>query len=118
MDVFSYAMMPPPCEYGLKMESDICVDQFRKRGASNIKLPCKKKFKTDNLFKAILVTGGTPESRHVEALTSDGTPLCVLNPLSDKRSRHSMNEDLLCGGQYTQHTCLQYKGSHKKLHTL
>merc|ERR1719300_2016393 len=33
--------------------------------------------------------------------------------------RHSMNEDLLCGGQYTQHTCLQYKaGVWKQFATL
>ena len=59
-------------------------------------------------LEVILVTGGTPEFTSVEALTSFGTPLCVLDYLPDNRSRYTMNEDMLCGGFYTKESCLHY----------
>ena len=45
-------------------------------------------------FLAILITG----TRTVEALTSDGYSLCVLKEELPYRRDHTMDGDLLCGG--------------------
>ena len=57
------------------------------------------------------MVGGGPakrEQRSVEAITTDGTPLCTLPDLPDKRTGHTMDNHILCGGVYTQSSCLHY----------
>ena len=45
----------------------------------------------------------------VEALkSSDGTPLCKMTDLPDSRSSHTMDGDILCGGLYTETSCLHF----------
>ena len=47
----------------------------------------------------ILVTGGVGEALiSVEVLNNDGTPLCMLSDLPNERFLHTMNNDMLCGG--------------------
>ena len=48
----------------------------------------------------ILVTGGASEKAviSVEVLNNDGTPLCMLSDLPNERLLHTMNNDMLCGG--------------------
>jgi len=60
--------------------------------------------------KAILVVGGFPSDslRSVEAITTDGTPLCTLPDLPDKRCSHTIENHITCGGSYTQSSCLHY----------
>jgi len=60
--------------------------------------------------KAILVTGGWPESisKSVEVLRSDGSRFCTLEDLPDRRLGHSMDQELLCGGEYNPKSCLKY----------
>jgi len=73
--------------------------------------------------KVILVTGGNnfgwykswskKQNRRVEALKSDGTPLCSLNDLPDERYFHSIDGNLLCGGEKWEKiagSCLHYEG--------
>jgi len=61
--------------------------------------------------KAILVTGGIPESslKSVEVLRSDGSYFCTLDDLPDERYGHSMDQELLCGGGATPTSCLKYE---------
>ena len=52
--------------------------------------------------------GGEGALRSVEALRSDGTPLCKMPDLPDKRFGHTMDGDILCGGYETETSCLHY----------
>ena len=63
-----------------------------------------------NLVAAILVVGGHPSDSHssVEAITTDGTPLCALPDLPDQRIFHTSDNHITCGGSYTQTSCLHY----------
>ena len=63
-----------------------------------------------NLLAAILVVGGYPSDslRSVEAITTDGTPLCALPDLPDQRIFHTIDNHITCGGSYTQTSCLHY----------
>jgi len=58
--------------------------------------------------KLFLVSAGSPDFTHVEAVTYLGTSLCVLPDLPNDRTRQSMNEDILCGGSGKE-DCLQFK---------
>jgi len=60
--------------------------------------------------KAILVVGGSPNKskKSVEAITTDGTPLCTLPDLPDDRTGHTMDDHIMCGGYLTQSSCLYY----------
>ena len=60
---------------------------------------------------AILISGGWSDSGHrsVEALRSDGTPLCKLADLPDNRRVHTMDGPISCGGARTMTTCLIYE---------
>jgi len=64
----------------------------------------------ESMETAILVTGGHQSSTSVEALRSDGTPLCSLPDLPEFRRWHTMDYNLLCGGTEERfgQTCLQY----------
>ena len=65
---------------------------------------------------AILIVGGEASEKSVgnygeqsvEALRSDGTPLCKMPDLPDNRADHTMDGDILCGGYYTRTSCLHY----------
>ena len=46
--------------------------------------------------------------RAVEALNSDGTPLCKMADLPDSRGGHTMDGDILCGGWPTLTSCLHF----------
>ena len=51
---------------------------------------------------------GTESLKAVEAITTDGTPLCTLPDLPDERRRHSMDGHIMCGGFGTKTSCLLY----------
>ena len=47
--------------------------------------------------------------RSVEALkSSDGTPLCKMTDLPDSRDDHTMDGDILCGGDGAPTSCLHF----------
>ena len=46
--------------------------------------------------------------RSVEALSSDGTPLCKMADLPDSRRYHTMDGDILCGGYGAPTSCLHF----------
>ena len=56
------------------------------------------------------MVGGHPSDSHssVEAITTDGTPLCALPDLPDQRIFHTSDNHITCGGSYTQTSCLHY----------
>ena len=59
----------------------------------------------------IVVTGGYNKSyitKTVEAISLEGTPLCTLPDLPDERRRHTMDDDIMCGGYSTKTSCLRY----------
>ena len=57
-----------------------------------------------------MVTGGKKNNwRYVEAIKDDGTSLCVLNDLPDKRKDHTINGNIICGGSFTGSSCIQFK---------
>jgi len=58
--------------------------------------------------KVILVAGGRSSTQSVEAITTDGTPLCTLPDLPDERYAHTMDNHIMCGGGNTQSSCLHY----------
>ena len=63
-----------------------------------------------HIVAAILVVGGYPTNSHksVEALTKDGTPVCTLPNLPDDRAYHTLDDHIMCGGYYSQSSCLYY----------
>ena len=60
------------------------------------------------IVAAILVVGGPKSLKSVEAITTDGTPLCTLPDLPDQRYGHTMDNHIMCGGYYTPTSCLYY----------
>ena len=58
------------------------------------------------------MVGGYPAKSYksVEAITTDGTPLCKLPDIPDERRRHTMDNNIMCGGAVgdTQTSCLSY----------
>ena len=62
------------------------------------------------IVAAILVVGGGSTHKSVEAITTDGTPLCTLPDLPDNRASHTVDNHILCGGGggSTQTSCLRY----------
>jgi len=63
-----------------------------------------------NKEKAILVVGGFREdSKSVEAIKSDGTPLCALPDLPAERFSHTADDGLICGDYNAQKSCLKYE---------
>ena len=46
--------------------------------------------------------------RSVEALSSDGSPLCKMTDLPDSRDDHTMDSDILCGGDGAPTSCLHF----------
>ena len=54
------------------------------------------------------MVGGYPNLKSVEALTKDGTPLCTLPDLPDQKKFHTMDDNIMCGGYYSQSSCLYY----------
>ena len=58
----------------------------------------------------IVVAGGysSQNYRSVEAISSDGSPLCTLPDLPDDRRQHTMDNEIICGGFGTQSSCLYY----------
>jgi len=66
---------------------------------------------TSHYDKAILISGGYPNFKSVEALRSDGTPLCEMKNIPDLRSFVTMDGDMICGGgdvADTKTSCLHY----------
>ena len=62
-------------------------------------------------FSVIMITGGrTPnnndDGKRVELLHPDGTHMCELEPLPDKRVDHTQSGLITCGGSYTPNSCL------------
>ena len=45
----------------------------------------------------------------VEALNSDGTPLCALADLPEPRLVHTMDGNILCGGYETKKSCMKFE---------
>jgi len=61
--------------------------------------------------KAIIVVGGMGDTtKSVEAITTNGTPLCTLPDLPDNRNSNTMDNHILCGGtrRSTTTSCLRY----------
>ena len=56
------------------------------------------------------MVGGGPSESHksVEAITTDGFPLCTLPDLPDQRYGHTMDNHIMCGGPSTGSSCLYY----------
>ena len=54
------------------------------------------------------MVGGQQSDKSVEAITTDGTPLCTLPDLPEKRYAHTMDNHIMCGGSHTQSSCLHY----------
>ena len=48
------------------------------------------------------------DPRKVEALTTDGTPLCTLPDLPDDRISMTMDNNIMCGGYFTKSSCLYF----------
>ena len=63
-----------------------------------------------NVVSVIFVVGGKPTKslKSVEALTTNGTPLCTLLDLPDKREDHTIDNNIMCGGTHTPSSCLHY----------
>ena len=62
-------------------------------------------------FSVIMITGGwTPnnndDGKRVELLHPDGTHMCELEPLPDKRVHHTQSGLITCGGDDTPNSCL------------
>ena len=62
-------------------------------------------------FSVIMITGGwTPnvydDGKRVELLHPDGTHMCELESLPDKRASHTQSGLITCGGSYTLNSCL------------
>ena len=60
-------------------------------------------------FSVIMITGGwTPnvDRKRVELLYPDGTHMCELEQLPDKRIAHTQSGLITCGGDYTPNSCL------------
>ena len=56
-----------------------------------------------------MVGGDSTKSlKSIEAITTDGTPLCTLPDLPDDRYFHTMDNHILCGGSKTRTSCLNY----------
>ena len=55
-------------------------------------------------FSVIMITGGL--TLNVELLYQDGTHMCELEPLPDKRVDHTQSGLITCGGSYTPNSCL------------
>ena len=58
-----------------------------------------------------MVGGNYPKYQSVEAISTDGTPLCTLPDLPDKRWGNTMDNHIMCGGgpnSATQSSCLYY----------
>jgi len=58
---------------------------------------------------AILVSGGHPYSKSVEALMSDGKSLCEIEDLPVGRADHTMDLDIICGGENTLRNCTKFE---------
>ena len=56
------------------------------------------------------MVGGGSTHKSVEAITTDGTPLCTLPDLPDNRYHQTMDDHILCGGGggSTSTSCLRY----------
>ena len=54
-----------------------------------------------------MVTGG--KKKYLEAIKHDGSSLCVLDNLPEKRKDHTINGDIICGGSFTGSSCIQFK---------
>ena len=46
--------------------------------------------------------------KSVEAITTDGSPMCTLPDLPDLRRDHTMDNHIMCGGYHTQSSCLYF----------
>ena len=72
------------------------------------------------IFLAVLITGGYGLNTTELFLPSSGTS-CTLPPLPDTRHEHTLDYPILCGGQYTGDTCVQWSpdtGTWEELLTL
>ena len=59
---------------------------------------------------AVLITGGSGNnSKSVEAVRGDGKSHCKMPNLPDQRIGHTIDGDILCGGENTKYSCMQFK---------
>ena len=74
----------------------------------------------DLILVAVLITGGAGGATAELFLPSVGTS-CVLPPLPDPRRRHTVDNNIICGGIDTRDTCMKWSpdtGSWEALLTL
>ena len=63
----------------------------------------------DLILVAVLITGGTDNGgAGAELFLPSGGTSCVLPSLPDLRSRHTVDNNIICGGFYTKDTCLKW----------
>ena len=86
------------------------VKEVEEKGKDKIFLPIF--FALFYIVAAILVVGGGGTTKNsVEAVTTDGTPLCTLPDLPHNRYHQTLDDHILCGGtggSSTQTSCLGY----------
>ena len=64
-----------------------------------------------SVYLAILVTGGWTSATvtTAEVILTNGTALCNIEDLPERRYYHTQNGPTVCGGSYTRRSCIQYK---------
>ena len=73
----------------------------------------------DLKISVIMITGGLPldkAGKSVELLYSNGTQMCELKSLPDKRFHHTQSGLITCGGSWTKDTCLIFHEDGWKWH--
>ena len=76
----------------------------------------------DLILVAVLITGGTDNvDAGAELFLPSTRTSCVLPSLPDRRGRHTVDNNIICGGYHTRDTCLKWSpdtGSWVELLTL
>ena len=76
----------------------------------------------DLILVAVLITGGTDNGdAGAELFLPSGGTSCVLPSLPDIRARHTVDNNIICGGEWSRDTCLKWSpdtGSWEALLTL
>ena len=75
----------------------------------------------DLILVAVLITGGYGDTAGAELFLPSAGTSCMLPSLPDIRSRHTVDNNIICGGYHTKDTCLKWSpntGSWEKLLTM